>query len=105
MAPDYEGATLEVLAVLLEQGLVYRALKPVHWSIANETALAEAELEYYDREDHSIYVDFEAAAPDAVYDAFGLSKGESADELAEEAEESEGGITQEPGLPIPGARP
>jgi isoleucyl-tRNA synthetase len=76
MSPDYEGATLEVLASLMEQGLVYRALKPVHWSIANETALAEAELEYYDREDVSVYVDFEAEDPDAVYDAFGLP-GES----------------------------
>lgn len=72
MSPEYEGATLEVLANLLEQGLVYRALKPVHWSIANETALAEAELEYYDREDISVYVDFEATDADAVYDAFGL---------------------------------
>lgn len=72
MSPEYEGATLEVLADLVEQGLVYRALKPVHWSIANETALAEAELEYEDREDPSIYVDFEAEDAGAVYDAFGL---------------------------------
>jgi isoleucyl-tRNA synthetase len=74
MAAECEGATLEVLASLMEQGLVYRALKPVHWSIANETALAEAELEYYDREDISVYVDFEAADADAVYDAFGLPR-------------------------------
>jgi isoleucyl-tRNA synthetase len=46
MQPEYEGAVLEVLAGLVAQGLVYRALKPVHWSIANETALADAELEY-----------------------------------------------------------
>ena len=73
MSPDYEGATLEVLAELLKQGLVYRALKPVHWSIANETALAEAELEYQDREDLSVYVDFEALDAGKVYDAFNLS--------------------------------
>ncbi|MCC6659365.1 MAG: isoleucine--tRNA ligase [Phycisphaerales bacterium] len=72
MSPEFEGATLEVLASLMEQGLVYRALKPVHWSIANETALAEAELEYYDRQDTSVYVDFEAADAAAVYRAFGL---------------------------------
>ncbi|GAB4384862.1 MAG: isoleucine--tRNA ligase [Phycisphaerales bacterium] len=70
----YEGATLEVLAALVEQGLVYRALKPVHWSIENETALADAELEYEDREDISVYVDFEAADPAAVYAAFGLTE-------------------------------
>lgn len=73
MNPSFEGATLEVLAGLMEQGLVYRALKPVHWSIANETALAEAELEYYDRQDLSVYVDFEAEDGEAVYAAFGLT--------------------------------
>ena len=59
MDPAYEAATLEVFAELVRQGLVYRALKPVHWSIANQTALAEAELEYEDRQDKSVYVLFE----------------------------------------------
>ncbi len=76
MQPEYEAATLEVLAGLLEQGLVYRALKPVHWSIENETALAEAELEYEDREDISVYVDFEAQDAASVYEAFGLGADE-----------------------------
>jgi isoleucyl-tRNA synthetase len=70
MTGQYEAAVLEVFAELVEQGLVYRALKSVHWSIANETALADAELEYYDREDISVYVDFECADAGAVYDAF-----------------------------------
>ncbi len=72
MAPEYERGVLEAFADLLEEGLVYRALKPVHWSIANQTALAEAELEYEDREDPSIYVDFEAADREAVARAFGV---------------------------------
>jgi len=74
MVPRYEGAVLDVLSGLCAQGLVYKALKPVHWSIANETALADAELEYQDREDLSVYVDFEAADGDAVYEAFGLNE-------------------------------
>ncbi len=74
MVPRYEGAVLDVLSGLCAQGLVYKALKPVHWSIANETALADAELEYQDREDLSVYVDFEAADGNAVYEAFGLSE-------------------------------
>ncbi|MEO1129723.1 MAG: isoleucine--tRNA ligase, partial [Planctomycetota bacterium] len=73
MKPEYEGAVLEVFATLVEQGLVYRRLKAVHWSIANETALADAELEYYDREDISVFVDFEAADGEAVYEAFGVA--------------------------------
>ena len=72
MEGRYERAVLEVFADLVEQGLVSRALKPVHWSIANQTALAEAELEYEDREDLSVYVDFEAADADAVAEAFGV---------------------------------
>lgn len=86
MSPRFEGATLDVLANLVEQGLVFRALKPVHWSVANETALAEAELEYEDRVDTSVYVDFEAADADAVYAAFGLTDG--ADEEDEGDEDS-----------------
>ena len=71
MKPAFEGAVIEDFADLVEQGLVYRALKPVHWSIANRTALAEAELEYEDRQDLSVYVDFEAADREAVERVFG----------------------------------
>ena len=58
MRPEYEGDVLEVFARLAEEGLIYRDLKPVHWSIENRTALADAELEYYDRTDTSIHVLF-----------------------------------------------
>ncbi|TVQ56343.1 MAG: isoleucine--tRNA ligase [Phycisphaerales bacterium] len=74
MDPAYEASVLEVFAALVERGLVYRALKPVHWSVANRTALAEAELEYEDRKDPSIYVDFDVA-PDSraqIEKAFGV---------------------------------
>lgn len=79
MEGRYEKSVLEVFAALVERGIVYRALKPVHWSIANQTALAEAELEYEDREDLSVYVDFEAADREAVARAFGLN-GEALDQ-------------------------
>ncbi len=72
MTPRFEGAVLEDFALLIEQGLVSRALKPVHWSIANRTALAEAELEYEDRQDLSVYVDFEVVEREAVERAFGV---------------------------------
>ena len=77
MAPAYEKSVLEVFATLVEQGLVYRALKSVHWSIANETALAEAELEYQDKEDLSVYVNFDAADKEAVANAFGVEFDET----------------------------
>lgn len=59
MVPRYESGVLNVFASLVDEGIVYNALKPVHWSIANQTALADAELEYFDREDTSVYVLFE----------------------------------------------
>ncbi|MEM9294704.1 MAG: isoleucine--tRNA ligase [Planctomycetota bacterium] len=65
MRPGYEAQVLRVFAQLVDTGLVYRQRKPVHWSIENQTALAEAELEYYDRKDTSVYVRFPLDAGDA----------------------------------------
>ncbi len=87
MKPAFEGATLEVLADLLKQDLVFRALKPVHWSVANQTALAEAELEYADRQDLSVYVDFECDDADEVYSRFGLKP--AGDEVTGEEDQDE----------------
>lgn len=75
MAPRFEGAVLELFAELVEQGIVYRALRPVHWSIANRTALAEAELEYKDREDISIYVNFQVQDTAALPASLQVPKG------------------------------
>jgi isoleucyl-tRNA synthetase len=58
MAPGYEASTLGVFARFVEAGLVYKQLKPVPWSVANQTALADAELEYQDVTDPSVYVEF-----------------------------------------------
>src|SRR4029078_12312718 len=56
--PNYECTWLDVFARFVEAGLVYKQLKPVHWSIANQTALADAELEYKEVTDPSVYVEF-----------------------------------------------
>jgi isoleucyl-tRNA synthetase len=72
MAPQYEADTLEVFAKFVEAGLVYKQLKPVQWSIANQTALADAELEYQDVEDTSVYVEFPAANPGKLKGDFNL---------------------------------
>ncbi len=77
----YEADVLEVFARMVAEGVVYRQLKPVHWSIENRTALADAELEYYDRQDTSIYVLFALAeGQEALARALGLK--EPAGELA-----------------------
>src|SRR5436305_10331825 len=61
MTPDYEASILEVFAKFVEAGLVYKKLKPVAWTVQNETALADAELEYKDVQDPSVYVEFPLA--------------------------------------------
>jgi len=58
--PQYEAGILEVFSDLVEKGLVHKQLKPIHWSVGCETALAEAELEYKDISSPSIYVNFPA---------------------------------------------
>jgi len=59
--PEYEAGILEVFAELVAKGLVYKQLKPIHWSVGCETALAEAELEYKDISSPSIFVNLPAA--------------------------------------------
>lgn len=51
----FEREQIRVFAKMAEKGLVYKGLKPVYWSPSSESALAEAEIEYQDREDSSIY--------------------------------------------------
>jgi isoleucyl-tRNA synthetase len=54
----YEGAIARALGRFVEQDLVYKGKKPVHWCIHCRTALAEAEVEYEDHTSPSIYVEF-----------------------------------------------
>jgi len=75
MTPDYEAGVLEVFSKLVERGLIYRDLKPVHWSIENQTALADAELEYYDRKDTSVYVLFEIENPNSLPKEMNMPEG------------------------------
>ncbi len=66
--PAYEAEVLRTLAAFVEQGLVYRSKRPVYWSTGAQTALAEAEVEYEERTDDSIFVafEFEQAPPPAT---------------------------------------
>jgi len=55
---EFEAKQIEVFAKMAKKGLIESGLKPVYWSPSSETALAEAEIEYRDRKDPSIYVAF-----------------------------------------------
>jgi isoleucyl-tRNA synthetase len=58
MDPKYEAEILRAFAVFVKEGLVYQAQKPVFWSTGAQTALAEAEVEYQERDDTAVYVKF-----------------------------------------------
>jgi isoleucyl-tRNA synthetase len=55
----FEANQIRVFAKMVEKGLIYKGLKPVYWSPSSESALAEAEIEYKDKQSTSIYVSFE----------------------------------------------
>ncbi len=58
MDPKYEAQEIRELGKFFEKGLAYRSKKPVYWCIYDMTAEAEAEVEYQERTDPSIYVKF-----------------------------------------------
>jgi isoleucyl-tRNA synthetase len=58
MDPKYEAEILRAFAVFVEKNLVYQSMKPVFWSTGAQTALAEAEVEYQERDDTAVYVKF-----------------------------------------------
>ena len=61
----YQAAIVRALGRFVDQGLVYKGKKPVHWCIHCRTALAEAEVEYEDHTSPSIYVEFPLAEESA----------------------------------------
>jgi isoleucyl-tRNA synthetase len=61
----YQAAIARALGRFVEQGLVYKGKKPVHWCTHCRTALAEAEVEYESHTSPSIYVEFPLARESA----------------------------------------
>lgn len=57
---SFEANQIKMFAKMVERGLIYKGLKPVYWSPSSESALAEAEIEYKDKQSTSIYVAFKS---------------------------------------------
>src|SRR5207237_8562900 len=70
-----EADEIRTLGKVLEKGYLYRGLKPVNWCFDCHSALAEAEVEYEDRQDIAIDVGFplDAAEGEKLARAFGLA--------------------------------
>ena len=59
LEPEYEAKQIEVFGEMARRGYIYRNLYSVYWCPVDETALAEAEIEYREKTSPSIYVAFE----------------------------------------------
>lgn len=55
---SYEAAIVRELGKFTGRGNLYKGKKPIHWCSSCETALAEAEVEYADKDSPSVYVKF-----------------------------------------------
>ncbi len=69
MSPEYESSTARLFGKFLERGYVYKGLRPVYWCIHDQTALAEAEVEYREHTSPSVYVKFPLRSDPADIDA------------------------------------
>jgi isoleucyl-tRNA synthetase len=70
MAFDYEADIVQALGRFFQNGSVYKGLKPVHWCTYDQSALAEAEVEYEDHTSPSVFVRFRLA--DEAVESLGL---------------------------------
>jgi isoleucyl-tRNA synthetase len=68
MTADYEAVIAQTFVDFLHSGYIYKGLKPVHWCIRDQTALAEAEVEYENHSSPSIYVRFKLKSDPAFVD-------------------------------------
>jgi isoleucyl-tRNA synthetase len=58
MEPQYESIVLSTFFSFYENGFVYKGLRAVYWCMHDETALAEAEVEYENHTSDSIWVKY-----------------------------------------------
>ena len=56
--PEFEAAQIRIFGKMAEKGYIYKGLKPVYWCYTDETALAEAEIEYQDDPCTTLFVKF-----------------------------------------------
>jgi isoleucyl-tRNA synthetase len=69
MNPGFEAEEVKVFGEMYKKGYIYKGLKPVYWCPKDETALAEAEIEYHDDPVTTVFVKF------PMYDDLGKLPG------------------------------
>ncbi len=75
MAPRYEAQQLRAFGRIIENGHLYKGVKPVHWCLDCRSALAEAEVEYEERSSPAIDVAFRVVDDSDLAARAGLGAG------------------------------
>jgi isoleucyl-tRNA synthetase len=68
MSSHYEAETARMFGRFVERGYVYKGARPVYWCLKDQTALAEAEVEYHQHTSPSVYVKFPLRSDPALLD-------------------------------------
>jgi len=68
MNPQYESVVLQTFYSFYEKGFVYKGLRAVYWCMHDETALAEAEVEYENHTSPTIWVKYKLLDDPATID-------------------------------------
>lgn len=71
MNPKFEAEEVKVFGEMFKKGYIYKGKKPVYWCPHDETALAEAEIEYADDPVTTIFVKFRVTDDKGKLSAFG----------------------------------
>lgn len=71
---DTEANIVRALGRIVENGHLVKGFKPVYWSVVGASALAEAEVEYQDKQSYTIDVRFAAVEPAFWLKAFGVAE-------------------------------
>ena len=58
LKPAFEAKQVEIFGKMAEKGFIYKGMKPVYWCPHDQTALAEAEIEYQDDPCTTLFVKF-----------------------------------------------
>lgn len=67
LLPQFEAEQVRIFGKMAEKGYIYKGMKPVYWCPSDETALAEAEIEYSEDPCDSIFVKFQVTEDKGLF--------------------------------------
>jgi len=70
----FEANIIRALGKIIENGHLQKGFKPVYWSVVGGSALAEAEVEYQDKQSTAIDVRYDVLDKEAVFSVFGVQE-------------------------------